>query len=166
MYLYFYSLSFFYFCFSYYSLFLSFIFYSTFSLSFVLISLLFFFLICFFSFRNLSFLYFFLAFFLSFFLLKDCNCYNSALLLPTFYLKKSDEKLIDIHFHFQVEELYCELNYHDQKIRRTLTHDIRKHWTAVSTLLGMISSVYHDLHHWRSNQRPQIEMTVYTADET
>ena len=51
---------------------------------------------------------------------------------------------------------YCELNYHDQKIRRTATHDIREHWTAVSTLLGLISSVYSNLHHWRSNQRPQI----------
>ena len=50
----------------------------------------------------------------------------------------------------------CELNYHDQKIRRTLTYDIRKHWTAVSTLLGLISSVYRDLYRWRSNQRPQI----------
>ena len=49
----------------------------------------------------------------------------------------------------------CELNYHDQKIWRTLTHDIRKHWTAVSTLLCTISSVHHALHHWRSNQRPQ-----------
>ena len=46
---------------------------------------------------------------------------------------------------------FCELNYHDQKIRRTLTHDIRKQWTAVLTLLGLIISVYHDLHHWRSN---------------
>ena len=34
---------------------------------------------------------------------------------------------IDVYFSFLVEELYCELNYHDQKIRRTLTHDIRKH---------------------------------------
>ena len=48
------------------------------------------------------------------------------------------------------------MNYHDQKIRRTPTHDIREHWTAVSTLLGLISSVYRNLHHWRSNQRPQI----------
>ena len=48
------------------------------------------------------------------------------------------------------------LNYHDQKIRRTLTHNIRKHWTAVSALLGLISNVYHDLHHWRSNQWPKI----------
>ena len=35
-------------------------------------------------------------------------------------------------------------------------HDIREHWIAVSTLLGLISSVYRNLHHWRSNQRPQI----------
>ena len=48
-------------------------------------------------------------------------------------------------------------NYHDQKIWRVLTHNIWKHWTAVLTLLGLISSVYHDLHHWRSNQWPQIE---------
>ena len=52
--------------------------------------------------------------------------------------------------------LTCELNYHDQKIRRTLKQYIRKHWTAVSTLLGIINSVYHNLHHWRSNQRSQI----------
>ena len=44
-----------------------------------------------------------------------------------------------------------ELNYNDQKIRRTPTHDIREHWTAVSTLLGFIDSVYRNLHHWRSN---------------
>ena len=50
------------------------------------------------------------------------------------------------------------LNYHDQKICRTPMHDIRKHWTAVSTLLGLISSVYRNLHHWRSNQWPQIEV--------
>ena len=37
-----------------------------------------------------------------------------------------------------------------------------KHWTAVSTLLGLISSVYHDLNHWRSNQQPQIaEQKLY-----
>ncbi len=47
-----------------------------------------------------------------------------------------------------------ELNYHDQKIRWTLTHEIREHWTAVSTVLGLISSVYPDLHHWRSSQGP------------
>ena len=45
------------------------------------------------------------------------------------------------------------MNY--QKIHRTSTHKIREHWTAVSTLLSLISSVYRNLHHWRSNQRPQ-----------
>ena len=34
-----------------------------------------------------------------------------------------------------------ELNYHDQKIRQTIARDIRKHWTAILTLLGLISSV-------------------------
>ena len=36
-----------------------------------------------------------------------------------------------------------------------------EHWTAVSTLLGLISSVHRDLHHWRSNPQPQ-----YTEVET
>ena len=30
-----------------------------------------------------------------------------------------------------------------------------EHWTAVSTLLGLISRAHRDLHHWRSNQQPQ-----------
>ena len=30
-----------------------------------------------------------------------------------------------------------------------------EHRTAVSTLLGLISCAYRDLHHWRSNQQPQ-----------
>ena len=56
-----------------------------------------------------------------------------------------------------------ELNYHDQKIRRTPTYGIREHWTAVSTLLGLISCVYRNLHHRRSNQRPQTEVPkLYT----
>ena len=29
------------------------------------------------------------------------------------------------------------------------------HWTAVSTLLSLVSSSYRDLHHWRSNQQTQ-----------
>ena len=33
---------------------------------------------------------------------------------------------------------------------------IREQWTPASTLLGLISSVYRDLRHWRSNQWPQI----------
>ena len=56
---------------------------------------------------------------------------------------------------FLKQFVYCELNYHNQKIQRILTHDIQKHWTAVSTLLRLISSVYCDLHYWISNQRPQ-----------
>ena len=52
--------------------------------------------------------------------------------------------------------IFYEFNYHNQKIRRTPTHGIREHWTAVSTLLGLISSVYRIRHHWRANQRPQI----------
>ena len=35
----------------------------------------------------------------------------------------------------------CGLNYHEQKIRRTLTHNIRKRWTAVSTLLGLLNMI-------------------------
>ena len=50
----------------------------------------------------------------------------------------------------------CELNYQDQKIHRTPTHDIWQYWTTALTLLGLISSVYRNLHHWRLNQRPQI----------
>ena len=34
--------------------------------------------------------------------------------------------------------------------------DIWKHWTVVSTLLGLINSVYRDLPNWKSNQWPQI----------
>ena len=30
-----------------------------------------------------------------------------------------------------------------------------EHWIAVSTILGLISSAYLDLHHWRSNHQPQ-----------
>ena len=56
------------------------------------------------------------------------------------------------------------LNYHDLKIQWMPTHDIRKHWTAVSTLLGLISSAYRDLRHWRSDQWPQItEPKLYNS---
>ena len=57
-------------------------------------------------------------------------------------------KDIDVHFLFEVEELFWELNHHDQKIRRIPTHDmhdIREHRTAVSTFLGLTSSVYRNL---------------------
>ena len=55
------------------------------------------------------------------------------------------------HFRYKkqvklkIKNTNCELNFHDQKIWQTLTHDIQKHWTAVSTLLGLISSVYCNL---------------------
>ena len=52
-----------------------------------------------------------------------------------------------------------ELNYHDQKILRTPTHDLREHWTTVSTLLGVITNVYRNFHHCRSHQRPQIAVS-------
>ena len=39
--------------------------------------------------------------------------------------------------------------------RKSGKHLHAKHWTAVSTLLGLISSTHRDLHHWRSNQQPQ-----------
>ena len=73
-------------------------------------------------------------------------------LIPTLFesfnveLSRLDKKFQTSQFSFD-----CELNYHDQKVRRTPTHDIRKYWTAVSTLLSLISSVYGDLHHQRSN---------------
>ena len=47
------------------------------------------------------------------------------------------------------------LNYQYQKIWQTLARDIRNQGTAVSTLLGLINSVYRDLRHWRSDHRPQ-----------
>ena len=52
-------------------------------------------------------------------------------------------------------QFYCKLNYHKHKIRQTLACNIRNYWTAVLTLLDFISSVYCDVPHWRSNQRPQ-----------
>ena len=79
------------------------------------------------------------------------SIYLSIYLSITFYTVTCNDKsfyenipikIRCILFPFFSRELYCELNYHDRKIRRTLTHDIRKHWTAVLTLLGLISIVY------------------------
>ena len=39
--------------------------------------------------------------------------------------------------------------------RKSSKHFYTEHWTAVSTLLGLISSAYHDLHSWRLNQQLQ-----------
>ena len=49
--------------------------------------------------------------------------------------------------------------------RKSCKHSMQhaEHWTAVSTLLGLISSAYHDLYHWRLNQQPQkaeLKLTV------
>ena len=55
----------------------------------------------------------------------------------------------------QAMEPSLGLNYYVQKIRQTLAHHIRNHWTADSTLSYLISSVYRDISHWRSNQWPQ-----------
>ena len=41
--------------------------------------------------------------------------------------------------------------------RKSGTHLHKKRWTAVSILLGLISSAHRDLHHWRSNHQPQAE---------
>ena len=76
---------------------------------------------------------------------------RASTLIPTIFLFHC----IHIRFwNYFVYKSVCESNY--QKIRRTLTHDIREHWAAVSTLLCLIYSVYRNLHHWRSNQRPKI----------
>ena len=63
---------------------------------------------------------------------------------------------------FKVVELYCEWKYLDQKILRTLACDIQKHWTVVSILLGLISSIYHDLptRDWTSDHRMQSSHTL------
>ena len=68
---------------------------------------------------------------------------------------------IYVNIYIYIYIYSCELNYHDQKIRRTPTHDIREHWTPVSTWLGLISSVYRNLPHWRSNQWPQIAVADF-----
>ena len=39
---------------------------------------------------------------------------------------------------------------------------LTEQWTAVSTLLNLISSAYRDLYHGRSNQQPQtVERKLY-----
>ena len=62
-----------------------------------------------------------------------------------------------------MEELYCELDYHDQKIQRTLTRDIQKYWAAVSTLLDLINSVYRDLHYRLQSRNLTTELSVHIA---
>ena len=64
----------------------------------------------------------------------------------------TEKKIFRKSWNF-VFKRFRELNYYDQKIRGKFARDILKLWTAVSTLLGLISSVYRDLPHWRSNQQ-------------
>ena len=69
------------------------------------------------------------------------------------------------HFNFSIYSLffshlwpgqaYLICKYILDWITITLAGDIWNHWTAVSTLLGLISSVYCDLPYWRWNQQPQ-----------
>ena len=51
----------------------------------------------------------------------------------------------------------CELNHHDQKIRRTLMHDTRKQWTAVYIVISTTGDWNNDyrllkLYNWASSQ--------------
>ena len=48
--------------------------------------------------------------------------------------------------------IILELSWLENPANTYMRHT--KHWIAVSTLVGLISSVYRDLHHWRSNQQP------------
>ena len=50
---------------------------------------------------------------------------------------------------------HYKLNYHGQKVLQTLARDTRNNLTAVSTLLGFISSIYGDIPQWRSNEQSQ-----------
>ena len=70
--------------------------------------------------------------------------------------KIQTNQIICVHFSFLSfflsRGITLWLNYHVQKIRRTPTHDIRKQWAAISTVLGLICR---DLPSWSSNQRSQ-----------
>ena len=63
--------------------------------------------------------------------------------------KKKKKKKLYIYIY-----IYIFVNW--ITVTRKSSEHLRKHWTAVSTLLGLISSVYCDLHHCSSNQQPQI----------
>ena len=73
------------------------------------------------------------------------------LFILTSTLKHSEIFVLELPTRKPRNRICRELNYPDQKIRQTLACDVRKHWTAVPTLLGLISSVYRDLLHGRSN---------------
>ena len=92
------------------------------------------------------------------------NINNTKSWLSKNFGKNETEAFYSNDFIVQKTNWYnhCELNYHDLKICRTPVCNIRKHWTAFSTLLGRISSVCHDILKWRSNQWPQnAELKLY-----
>ena len=52
--------------------------------------------------------------------------------------------------------------YSKNRITRKLGEHLRKYWTAISTLFGLIGNVCRNLQYWRSNQQTQIaEPTVH-----
>ena len=76
----------------------------------------------------------------------------------------------DLYFNFQSEKsvkvlLYIYIYNYEWRnwnikleitmTRKSGTHQHTKHWSAVSTLLRLISTAHRVLHHWRSNQQPQ-----------
>ena len=65
----------------------------------------------------------------------------------TYFIKNNTFRIRNF-FHF----IYI---YRIIMTRKFGKHLHAKHWTVVSTILGLISSAYCDLHHWRSNQQPQ-----------
>ena len=83
------------------------------------------------------------------------HCIKEGFLLPWTDVPAEDVTKESYTYFLSGGMNIVNLNYHDQKIRRTPAHGIREHWTGDSTLLGLYSSVYRNLHHWRSNQRPQ-----------
>ena len=50
-------------------------------------------------------------------------------------------------------DVILELPWQENPANTFMRHT--EHWTAVSTLFGLISNAHSDLHHWRSNQQPQ-----------
>ena len=69
-----------------------------------------------------------------------CREYSQHILSPANKAEIYREKVL-----INMCDTYYKLNYPDQKIRQILVHNIWNHWTVVSTLLGLISSVYRDL---------------------
>ena len=76
------------------------------------------------------------------------NLFIQVLLFGQLHLSRIVYIYIYIYLYIFIELPWLE-NLANTYMRHT------EHWTAVSTLLGLISSAYHDLHHWRSNQQPQ-----------